>query len=170
MKEFNSFAGFATFLGGMIAEVEAAKGRALEEAAKVIEKEAKRVIGTYDYGWKELAPSTQDTRESLGFEPDEPLLRTGELRDSIGHTIVSKDEAAIGSNEDKAVYAELGTATEPARSFLAGAASAKGKECAEILGTEVIEVFAGGAVIGKAVDAFIEGATTGRVNVPRAIP
>lgn len=165
-REFD-LVGFAAFTAGLAVEINKRERGALEEAAKVIEKEAKRVIGTYDYGWKELAPSTQDTRESLGFEPDEPLLRTGGLRDSIEHTVVSNTEAVIGSNDDKAVYAELGTSTEPARSFLAGAASAKGKECAEIIGKAMIEAVAGGAVLGSAVDTYIEGATTGRVNVPK---
>lgn len=165
-KTFNSFAGFAAELAGLVVAIDAARKEALERASQVIEKEAKRVIGTYDYGWKELAPSTQDTRASLGYDPDEPLLREGDLRSSIEHTIVSDKEAVIGSDSDVAVYQELGTATIPARSFLAGAASAKGKECAEILGQVVIESVFGGAVIGRAVDTFIEADTTGRVTIP----
>lgn len=163
VKTFNSFAGLAAELASLVVGIDAARKEALDRAAKVIEKEAKRVIGTYDYGWPELAPSTQDTRASLGYDPDEPLLREGDLRTSIEHTIVSDKEAEIGSNSDVAVYQELGTPTIPSRSFLAGAASAKGKECAEILGEVVIESVFGGTVIGKAVDAFIEGSTTGRI-------
>lgn len=163
-KEF-SLLGFISELGLLAIEIKAAEKEALEKGAKIIEDEAKRVIGTYDYGWPELAPATQSTRESLGYDPDEPLLREGTLRDSIEHTIVSDREAVIGSNEDVAVYQELGTATIPARSFLAGAASAKGKECAEILGETVISTVFGGTVIGKAVDTYIEGDVEGRVDV-----
>lgn len=168
-KEF-TLLGFIAELAVIQAEIKVAEREALEEGAKVIEKEAKRVIGTYDYGWPQLAETTQADRESQGYDPNEPLLRDGKLRDSIEHTIVSDREAEIGSNEDVAVYQELGTATIPARSFLAGAASAKGKECAEILGAAVINTVFGGAVIGKAVDTYIEGATTGRVNIPKIVP
>jgi hypothetical protein len=32
-----------------------------------------RVIGTYDYKWPQLAPSTQEKRVSEGFSANEPL-------------------------------------------------------------------------------------------------
>lgn len=106
--------------------------RGLEKAAVIIETEAKRVIGTYDYGWAPLKAETI-ARKANG---DTPLLETGEMRDSIEHTVQGR-KAEIGSNSDIAVYQELGTAKIPARSFLAGAAVHKGHEAAKEIGQEV---------------------------------
>lgn len=123
-----SFAGFAAELAVKVDEVQR---EALKAGAEVIEKEAKRVIGTYDYGWPQLAQSTQTERSRLGYPANEPLLREGNMRDSIEHTIIDAHHAEIGSDSDIAVYQELGTATIPARSFLAGAAVHKEKEIAQ---------------------------------------
>ena len=114
MKEF-SLTGFAAFLGEL-AVVAEAEHHALEHAAVIVEAEAKRVIGTYDYGWSPLAEATLASKTA-----DTPLLETGEMRDSIEHTTLH-EEAFVGSNNDKAIYHELGTAKIPARSFLMGAA------------------------------------------------
>src|SRR6266567_1055094 len=107
--------GFAAFLGTLEAEMKLANHRALEKAAVIVEEEAKRVIGTYDYGWPPLAESTLAHKAA-----DTPLLETGEMRDSIEHT-VTHEKAEIGSNDDKALWQELGTVKIPPRSFLAGA-------------------------------------------------
>jgi HK97 gp10 family phage protein len=131
--------GFAALATELIVEVDKHKREALEDACKIIEKESKRVIGTYDYGWRELAESTQAERERQGFSADEPLLRTGKLRDSIKHTVISDKEAAVGSNEDIAVYQELGTSRIPPRSFLAQAAVHTEKEVAHAVGHVVVK-------------------------------
>lgn len=102
-----------------------AEKRGLEKAAVIIETEAKRVIGTYDYGWTPLAPSTVAQKAN----GDTPLLESGAMRDSIEH-VVHATKAYVGSNSDIAVFQELGTANIPARSFLGGAAVHKGKEAA----------------------------------------
>jgi hypothetical protein len=52
---------------------------------------------------------------------DTPLLETGELRASIEWNSHG-NEGHVGSNNDKAVWHELGTAKIPPRSFLVGAA------------------------------------------------
>jgi hypothetical protein len=56
-------------------------------------------------------------RERKGFSEDDPLLRTGEQRDSYEHDIDGKI-AYIGSTLDKALYSELGTSKEPPRPVL----------------------------------------------------
>ena len=124
---------FVAVLGGLGAAMETANHEALEKAAKIIETEAKRVIGTYDYGWTPLKPATI-AQKTTG---DSPLLETGEMRDSIEHNADHK-EAHIGSDNDKAVWHELGTSTVPARSFLVGAAVHKETEVVEKIGRTVV--------------------------------
>ena len=147
MREFNlsSFAKFLEEIG-----IEEAEKRALELGCEIIEAEAKRVIGTYDYGWQQLAEATRADRARQGYPENEPLLRTGEMRDSIGHTILIPGKLGeVGSNNPIAVYQELGTATIPARSFLAGAAAAKGQECADVMGAVVADAIASHTLFGK---------------------
>ena len=123
-------------------EVKHENHRALERVGKLIEKEARRVIGTYDYGWKQLAESTQSDRESHGYEPDEPLLRTGALRDSIRYT-VGHNEVTIGSDSQIARWQELGTSRIPPRPFLSGAAHQKMPEVLHIIGDAVVSAISG---------------------------
>lgn len=112
---------------------------ALEQAALVVENKAKKVIGTYAYGWPELADATQAARGQAGYPENEPLLVTGEMRDSIGH-VVGNNEASVGSNEDKAVWQELGTSRGiPPRSFLAESARRSRDEVEQIIGQAVYE-------------------------------
>lgn len=122
---------FASVLATM-AVMRVEEERGLEKAAVIIETEAKRVIGTYDYGWPALKPETV-ARKAGG---DTPLLETGETRDSIEHQVQGR-KAEIGSNSDIAVYQELGTANIPARSFLGGAAAHKGEEAAHAVAGEI---------------------------------
>ena len=156
MREF-TLAAFAAFCAEELSEnVEHAKESALEFGARAIQHEARRVIGTYDYGWPELAPATQADREKKGYAPDEPLLRDGTLRDSIKYTVINKEEAEIGSDSDIAVYQELGTATIPARSFLAGAAVHKGKAVAHAMGDLVAAAVESRNVAGEIAKLAIE--------------
>ena len=142
MREF-SLAGFVAFLPSLALEVEHANHSALEKAAQIVEEEAKRVIGTYDYNWPPLAESTLKNKAA-----DTPLLETGEMRDSIEHVSDHK-EAQIGSNNDKAVWQELGTKTIPPRSFLAGALQHKAEEVVEIIGRDITKALAGEVVVGE---------------------
>jgi phage gpG-like protein len=85
-------------------------------ACQMVAAEAKRVIGEGYDDWAPLQPETL-ARKMMAT----PLLETGKLRasiewnseGSIGH---------VGSNNDKAVWHELGTSRIPPRSFLVGAA------------------------------------------------
>jgi hypothetical protein len=81
MAEY-TLASLAKFLTAAADEGEKSDEDALKKACEMIRDEAKRVIGTYDYGWPPLAPATIPDRTRLGYAPDEPLLRTGELREA----------------------------------------------------------------------------------------
>jgi phage gpG-like protein len=103
--------------------------RCLDEGSKILQDEAKRVLGTYDYGWPRLKPQTIKHKGT----GDSPLLETGDLRDSIERD-VQHGVAYVGSNNDKALWHELGTSRIPPRPFLAGAAAAKHGEIGEWIG------------------------------------
>lgn len=113
---------FAGLLTHIAHTLPAARRRALDHAGQIVEDKAKALIGTYDADprWPELADATKEDRARQGFSDNEPLLRTGEMRDSIHHTVIG-NTGHIGSDNDKAVWQELGTKSIPPRSFLKSA-------------------------------------------------
>jgi phage gpG-like protein len=108
------------------ANMKLAKEATLAEIAILIRDKAKAKIGTYQSGWPELAESTVKRKGN-----DKPLLDTGALRDSIGATVFT-DSAYVGTNEMSGVYAELGTKSEPPRSFLLSSAVESKKDIGRI--------------------------------------
>lgn len=137
MKSLTSLAALAAEMTVMAARIEHGQREALEEGAKVIEKEAKDVIGTYRYGWQQLAESTQASRTAAGHSANDPLLVRGDLRDSIEHKVPDHYNAYVGSNSQIAVYQELGTKHAPPRSFLLGAAVHKEAEVQHLMGRKI---------------------------------
>ena len=152
MPDF-TLAGFAAHLASLTVEIEHETHDALEEAAMIVQTEAKAEIGRYQdeagpfAAWAELADSTKADRVSQGYTENDPLLRRGDLRDSIEHTVTGH-VAHIGSDSPIAEYQELGTQKIPPRSFLGGAAFRKGHEVAEIIGSRYAAVLTGHAVQG----------------------
>ena len=63
----------AALFAGMAFAYEKNIHDALDGACLIIEKEAQRVIGTYEYGWPPLSPATI-ARKATG---DSPLRETG---------------------------------------------------------------------------------------------
>ena len=59
---------------------------------------------------------------------DQTLLRTGELRDSIGWEHIGRRETVVGSTDEKAPFHEFGTSRIPRRSFLASTVVEKNDE------------------------------------------
>jgi phage gpG-like protein len=151
MKEFGSIEAFVSHLATVAVAVREADHAILEEAAEKVEKRAKKKIGEYQdqvgpfIAWPELAEATKADRVKQGYPEDEPLLRSGEMRDSIEHT-VGRDEAQIGSNNDKAVWQELGTEHIPPRSFLGGAMAELVPEILSVSGRRFM-----GALVGEKV-------------------
>lgn len=145
MREFHSFAEAARHLTSL--KLERQHG-VMDAAAAIIQKEAKAIIGNYQDAeppfdaWAPLADATKQDRVAKGYTEDDPLLRSGELRESIKRA-AAQDMAVIGSAEDKAVYQELGTAKIPARSFLGIAAMRKGEEVANLIGHGVLGMLVG---------------------------
>lgn len=141
MRKFDlaSFAAFCSEGGALMRDIKVAQRTAIHVMAQMIQSEAKRVLGTYDYDWPQLAPSTQADRSAKGYPANKPLLRDGTLRDSIQYSVIDDHNAEVGSNLDIAVYQELGTATIPPRSFLAAAAAHKGADAAKVAGKIVAD-------------------------------
>lgn len=133
-REFTSLAGFAEFLAerSVVAAEEARL--ALGRGAKLIADRAKSKIGHEQPDWPPLAESTLEEKARLGYGVPDPLLREGDLRDSIEFQ-ADGDQAAVGSDDPVAEYQELGTSTIPPRSFLASSAAEQSDRIAALIGT-----------------------------------
>lgn len=175
MREFSSIEALAAHLVTTTISNTLQTARGLSKCAQLVERRAKEKIGSYQdqagpfIAWPELADSTKRDRERRGYSENEPLLRTGDLRDSISSAVsIDSMEAQIGSNSDVAVYQELGTTHLPAassglhrllgveetpqqsippRSFLGGAMVDCLPEIKRILGMLVVSFLIGDAVI-----------------------
>ena len=149
MREFANIAAFAEHLVALDLAIAASAHRGLEQVARLIERDAKSQIGHYQQAvgpfqaWAPLAMRTEQEKARLGYPLNAPLLREGNLRDSIEHE-VSGMEAVIGSKSPIAAYQEFGTNTIPPRPFI-GPAAFKNKEAIQrILGEAVVEGIMGG--------------------------
>jgi hypothetical protein len=144
----------AAKLGEIVLAQHEMEHRALEKVGKLVEKRAKAKIGEYQdeagpfVGWAELADSTKSDRVNEGFPEDEPLLRTGQMRDSIEHVVIDS-EVQVGSDSDIAVYQELGTSRIPPRSFLGGAVADELPAIIDIIGDSAVAALIGGGVVGR---------------------
>jgi phage gpG-like protein len=129
MKEFKSFATFATHLQLLAIEGKIVRRGIVEAGAQEVQDTARGMIGFYhdDPHWPELSPEYEAAKVKAGYEADAPLLRTGEMRDSITHSIsLDGNSATIGTDDQKMVWHELGTDRMPPRPVMspAGAHSA----------------------------------------------
>ena len=131
MKSYQSFGALARALERVSLKLPDSLGAAMEAAAVLVQETAKAEIGTYqaaDMGpftsWAPLKESTVKEKRTLGYADDEndnPLLRTGEMRDSITHQ-ANPLEFCVGSPSEILVYQELGTSRGiPPRPVLAPA-------------------------------------------------
>jgi hypothetical protein len=98
----------------------------------VLADRAKEYIGNYQSGWAPLAESTLNGwnghpgKIELGYAPpDNPLLREGDMRESISGDaglVPFGARGVVGSDSKIALYQEIGTIRIPPRPFLALAA------------------------------------------------
>lgn len=90
-----------------------------------------------------LAKSTMAERSRLGYAANQPLIRTGALRESISWAHLDSRESGVGSSSPYAVYHELGgkvPGRPPQRSFLAATAHDKEKTLFGLYATTYREV------------------------------
>lgn len=110
-----------------IAQSSAAIAIGLESQFKLIVKDieetAKEELGVYQPAvgsfdaWAPLADSTMAGRVSSGYSPNEPLLRSGELRDTIESEVVGL-AAIVGTKSEIGLWQEVGTDRIPPRPFI----------------------------------------------------
>ena len=113
---------------GFIAELETIKAdmehlpmAIAMRAGAAVAKKARAQIGREHEEWPALAAATVADKMRHGYKAPAPLLRSGELRDSISWTAQpTRDgaEVAIGSDLEVALWQEMGTSKIPPRSFL----------------------------------------------------
>jgi len=146
--EFGSFGALGAHFGRLALQGEAVTHHIVDQAAQVIEKEAKARVGSYQDGigpfaaWANLAPSTVDDRIRKGFTPDDPLLRTGSLRKSYEHKAKGA-EAVVGSASIIALYMEQGTSKMPPRAVVGPAAIASRDAVGRVAATTLIAWISG---------------------------
>ena len=114
----------------------------LKLAGELITETARGYIGQELPDWAPLAETTTREKRRLGYSGQisitDPLLRTGELRDSIGYSIDPETwTLRVGSTDPVAIWQEEGTDTIPPRPFLARAAAEKADEVAAIIEREI---------------------------------
>jgi len=138
----------------MVTESEVRTREGLEEAARIVQREAKAELGHYQEeagpfpAWAELADATKDDRVRQGYTENDPGLRSGEMRDSIQH-IVDGHEAHIGSDDEHLFFFELGTVKQPPRPVLAGSLIRREHDVAEAIGRRYLaRLHADGVVDG----------------------
>lgn len=108
---------FASFLGRAAAKMTPELELAIVKLGHIVAEVAKSKIGQENKGWPPLASSTIEDKERRGYPVPYPLLRTGELRDSIVDAVDGLT-LAVGSDEKNALYQETGTIKMPPRPFL----------------------------------------------------
>jgi hypothetical protein len=153
--------------------------RGLDRALVKVEKTAKAEFGVYQpavgrFGaWDELADETKAERLKLGFTENDPLLRTGELRDHVTHEAQEFELAGVvgvksgethapyedGGAEpdigDVMMWQELGTEHIPPRPVL-GPAAFRNKEAIQyLIGAAVVAGFVGESEAQKMVHSFV---------------
>lgn len=127
MREFRSFGAFAAHLERLAIVGPEITHLMVEAGAEEIKETAQGEIGFYQTDiapypdWAPLTEKYEASKVAAGFEPDAPLLRTGEMKKSLGASCEG-NEAVVGSNDKVLEYHEFGTDKMPPRPVLGPAA------------------------------------------------
>ena len=153
MKTYKSFGELARKLQDCTKNLEITIGAAMEESAVIVEVAAKEEIGHYQRenmgdergrweDWAELKDSTKADRLRSGYTENDPLERSGEMRDSIQHVALPKS-FAVGSSSQILLWQELGTEHIQPRSVLALSLFRNTKIILSIIGKTIEKTLAG---------------------------
>jgi hypothetical protein len=142
-----SFADFAKHLQASIRECHPRLEIGLAKVGELTQTMAVEYIGHEMPQWPALADRTIAEKTKLGYvghvSPTDPLLRTGEMRDSI-HIAVERLSLTVGSNSEVARWQELGTSRIPPRPFIATAAMASLPYAHDVFGKIAISLLVPG--------------------------
>lgn len=150
-----NFAELAEVIQAQVLAIPAAVRGGVAAGAELIAQDARDRIGEYQDAvgdlpaWAPLSDATQADRVAKGFTADDPLLRSGKLRESI--EVREVDEGAEIGVFDPAMTTiaaamELGywnartQTVVPPRSYLRGAATVKGEAAAAEISTRVVAI------------------------------
>ncbi len=125
-------------------ELEAEVGAGMASAAKT----AKGYIGEQQPGWDDLAASTIEEKSALGYPVPAPLLREGDLRDSIESEVETRGTEVVGlvySDDPIAEYQEYGTSRLPPRPFIVPALISTLPEIEHALGETLVRALTPGS-------------------------
>ena len=151
MRKFQNPGEFAAYLYEKTALLVEAEALAFDKIGKLVAKDAKQRIGAYQDeagefpAWRDLADATLADKAAKGYPVPSPLLREGDMRDSVEFSR-SSDRVVIGSPSEVALWQELGTHGPragddgyhvPPRPFLGPALFTNEKTCITILGEEI---------------------------------
>jgi hypothetical protein len=142
MTKVFSLLGFIAELPAIERDLHEAGPKIIERACQIVQKKAKAAIGKEHELWAPLAESTIADKAKHGYPTPKPLLRSGEMRDSIEYTVHGL-EGAVGSNLDRAVFQELGTSRIPPRSFLVSSAIASEDKIHRMAGATAVGALCG---------------------------
>ena len=158
--QLESLDALALHLVAAAAAWKVARRKALNDAADIVKKDARKQIGRYQPAvgiypeWAPLAESTVDEKARLGVTPrggmddDAPLYRFGDLLRSFRSELVSDDEVVIGSTELSMAYHEFGTSKMPPRPVLGPAFVKNREQIQKLLGVAVIDAVLVGQHLG----------------------
>lgn len=124
----------------------------LEGALKIIKRSAKQKIGHYQEAsgpfqdWAELTDETKEDRLRKGYAEDDPLLRSGDLKESIVHEMEIL-EGVVGSKDPVMAYQEYGTPTIPPRPTIGPAAFENKEKIKAIVGMAAISGITRGSAV-----------------------
>lgn len=142
------------FVSHMIAvqrNIEAHASRGLDRAARLIEEDARGRPGHYQPAvgpfpaWAPLSASYEAKKVAAGFPANSPLVRSGDMRDSIGRTVRGM-EAVVGATDPTMVFHELGTSRMPPRPVLGPAVFRNRKAIERLLGDALRDGILGGQI------------------------
>lgn len=149
-KVLHSFAEAAFVFAERVATLYVEAEIGLNKVAEHIEHVAKEEFGEYQPAvgpfpaWAPLAPTTLagwgpfPGKEQLGYAPpDNPLVREGDLRDSISHEVHAL-EAFIGSPDERMPWFEFGTSRMPPRPVLGPAAESSKAVIEKLIGAALV--------------------------------
>ncbi len=125
-------------------ETETEVGACMASAAK----KAKNFIGEQQPGWADLAEATVAEKVALGYPAPAPLLREGDLRDSIEHEVETRGTEIVGlvySDDEVAEYQEYGTSRIPPRPFIVPALVQTEPEIEKALGELAVRALTPGS-------------------------